>query len=181
MKGIKPVISVVIPAYNEEKLLPKCLTALRNQDFKKPFEIILVDNCSTDKTAEIGKKYRCRVIREPRKGQIFARQKGCLKARGKIIAMLDADSIPVRNWLSVIFREFTNTSDELGAITNIFTYEEHAPLWVKIHDKLTLKPSYIFGYVLFHTFRIIGGNTAFLRKNFLSVGGYDINNRSIGE
>jgi len=61
-------ISVVIPAYNEEKLLKKTLESIRDQ-IEKPFEIIVVDNNSTDKTAQVAKKMGAIVIKEVKQGQ----------------------------------------------------------------------------------------------------------------
>jgi len=57
------MISVIIPVFNEEKFLPRCLESLKNQKFKD-FEIIVVDNNSTDKTAEIAKKFNVILVSE---------------------------------------------------------------------------------------------------------------------
>ena len=57
------MISVIIPVFNEEKFLPRCLESLKNQKFKY-FEIIVVDNNSTDKTAEIAKKFNVILVSE---------------------------------------------------------------------------------------------------------------------
>jgi glycosyltransferase involved in cell wall biosynthesis len=54
MSKNRPIFSIVIPAFNEEKFLPRCLESLKNQDFKD-FEIIVVDNNSPDKTAALQK------------------------------------------------------------------------------------------------------------------------------
>ena len=51
----RPDISIVIPAFNEEKNLPRLFKTIKNQDFKGSLEIIVVDNNSTDKTAQIAK------------------------------------------------------------------------------------------------------------------------------
>ena len=67
-KKQKPVISVIVPAYNEEKFLPQCLEALKNQSFNLPYEIIVVDNNSTDLTGEIARNAGVKVVLEKRKG-----------------------------------------------------------------------------------------------------------------
>ena len=54
-KPKRPFISVVVPAFNEENYLRRCLEALRNQNYKNNFEIVVVDNNSTDKTSQIAK------------------------------------------------------------------------------------------------------------------------------
>jgi len=61
----KPEISAVIPAYNEEILLPKCLDSVFNQSLPREFyEVIVVDNASTDKTAVIAREKGARVLWE---------------------------------------------------------------------------------------------------------------------
>jgi glycosyltransferase involved in cell wall biosynthesis len=85
---MKPIISVIVPAYNEEKCLPKCLEALKKQTFQKPFEVIVVDNCSTDKTTEIAGAFNVRIVSENRKGQVFAKNSGVHAAQAPIVAIL---------------------------------------------------------------------------------------------
>lgn len=101
----KPSISVVIPAYNEEKYLPRCLESLKNQTYQN-FEIIVVDNNSTDKTAAIAGKFGARVIRETVQGTTPARERGFREAKAEIIARTDADTIVTPNWLEVIHESF---------------------------------------------------------------------------
>ena len=55
------LISVVIPAYNEEESLPNTLDALVSQETRYPYEVVLIDNNSTDKTADIAKSYRHKI------------------------------------------------------------------------------------------------------------------------
>ena len=104
-------ISAVITAYNEEKNLPKCLTALINQSIpKEDFEIIVVDNNSKDKTAEIAKSFGARVVSETRQGNTFALSKGLKSASGEILASTDADSVVNKDWLEIILKTFENPS-----------------------------------------------------------------------
>ena len=63
MRSSNPLVSVVIPAYNEEKYLPACLEALSRQTFRD-FEVVVVDNNSTDRTAEIARSLGARVVHE---------------------------------------------------------------------------------------------------------------------
>jgi len=90
---MRPIISIIVPAYNEEKYLPKCLWALTHQDFKLPYEIIVVDNNSADKTKKIAKKFGARVVFEKKKGLLKARDKGIKSARAELIAITDADTL----------------------------------------------------------------------------------------
>src|SRR3990172_6189513 len=115
IKHIHPVISVVVPAYNEEDYLPKSLQALKNQEFHKAFEVIVVDNNSTDNTHAIASSFNTRIIKEKNQGLIFAKQAGCKHARAGIIAVLDADNIPSPDWLERIDRHFND--EHLAAVT----------------------------------------------------------------
>jgi len=101
------LISVIVPAYNEEKFIGLCLTNLINQDFnKKHYEIIVVNNASTDKTGQIAKKMGVKVIFEPKKGVSFALKKGFETAKADFIAIADADTIAPKDWLFNIYRAF---------------------------------------------------------------------------
>ena len=80
MTNIKPTISVVIAAYNEQKRLPACLKSLEQQDFPGKFEAIVVDNNSTDKTAQIAKNWGAKVVTEKIQGIAPAKTRGA-KAR----------------------------------------------------------------------------------------------------
>ncbi|MDD5054512.1 MAG: glycosyltransferase family A protein, partial [Candidatus Nanoarchaeia archaeon] len=69
----KPVISVIIPAYNEEDSIEKTLISLKNQKTKVPYEIIVCDNNSTDKTFKIAKKIADKTVKEKKQGGAYAR------------------------------------------------------------------------------------------------------------
>jgi glycosyltransferase involved in cell wall biosynthesis len=102
----RPAISVVIPAFNEEKYLPFCLASLKKQTFKD-FEIIVVDNNSTDNTAPIAKQFGARIVSEKRQGIGFTRARGISCALGEIIAVTEADTIVPPNWLKTISQNFS--------------------------------------------------------------------------
>jgi len=98
-------VSVVIPAYNEENYIEKALLALMQQDLpKEEFEVIVVDNASTDHThrvvTEFSKQHsNVRVVDKKRKGILFARECGRVAAKGEILARIDANCVPPRDWL----------------------------------------------------------------------------------
>lgn len=115
-----PLFSVVIPAYNEEKLLPLCLESLAQQKTVRKFEVIVVNNNSTDTTEKVAKKFDSRlslkVILEKKKGRGAARHAGFKHARGKIILSTDADTILPPNWIESTAQAFENQT--IVATTN---------------------------------------------------------------
>lgn len=91
-------LSIVIPAYNEESHLKACLDSIARLT-EKPYEVIVVDNNSSDKTVLIAKSYSfVRLIHEKRQGVVFARSRGFDTAKGDIICRIDADCILPKNW-----------------------------------------------------------------------------------
>src|SRR3990167_5374338 len=103
-------VSVVIPAYNEEKWIGQTLEAILEQDYQD-FEVIVVDNASTDKTSDIVKLFkdaRITLINEPKKGILYAREAGRKIATGDILAQLDADCLTKKDWISNAVKKFEN-------------------------------------------------------------------------
>jgi glycosyltransferase involved in cell wall biosynthesis len=108
------MISVVVPAFNEQKYLGYCLESLLNQEYNDSFEIIVVDNDSSDNTFSIAESYGVKVITESRPGIAWARQKGFETATGEIIASTDADTVLPGNWLSLIEQLFRENTDAVA-------------------------------------------------------------------
>lgn len=96
-------VSVIIPALNEEKYLPRCLESLSHQSRKEHFEIIVVDGGSIDRTAEIAEEYAHKVIVKPSPVGV-ARNLGAKHAEGKILAFIDADTMACKSWTEEIAR-----------------------------------------------------------------------------
>ncbi len=86
-------ISVVIPAFNEEKYIETCLKSLRNQKFDGNFEIIVADDSSEDNTVKIAEKYADKVVVHQRGSISYGRQKGAEAARYPAIAFSDSRHI----------------------------------------------------------------------------------------
>ena len=105
--------SMIVPAYNAEKTLGECLNALQKQDFSEEFEILVVDDGSTDKTAEIAKNFskknkKIKLIRQRNSGPAAARNRGAKQAKGEIIVFLDSDCISEKNWLEEMLKPFSD-------------------------------------------------------------------------
>ncbi len=167
-----PPFSVVIPAYNEEKYLPLCLKSLFNQDFPKSnYEIIVVDNASTDKTANIAKKFKVQLIKEPKKGVVYARQAGFMKAKGKIICSTDADCIVPKNWLKKINFAFKK-NPYLVAVGGTFELI-NVDSFFKLIIKLSTPPGLFVDQLLRAGTGLYGPNLAIKKNSFRKIGGFD--------
>ena len=98
-------VSVVIPVRDDARLLEVCLHALDRQT-RRPDEIVVVDNGSSDDTVAVAERYGARVVTEPVQGIPRASAAGYDAARGDVIARLDADSRPGPDWIERIERAF---------------------------------------------------------------------------
>ncbi|PAV14384.1 hypothetical protein ASJ81_14025 [Methanosarcina spelaei] len=101
-----PLVSVVIPLYNKELYVSRALYSVLNQTFQE-FEIIIIDDGSTDKSAEVVKNFvdpRIRLIHQENGGVSAARNKGIEKAKANLIAFLDADDEWTPSFLETILR-----------------------------------------------------------------------------
>jgi glycosyltransferase involved in cell wall biosynthesis len=112
------LVSIVVPAFNEEQYIRRCLEALARQ-YHPHFEIetIVVDGSSTDRTREIAHEYGVRLVVQQHRGIAQARQMGFEAARGEIIASTDAESAPPRDWLMRLVAGLHSTPDVVGSAT----------------------------------------------------------------
>jgi glycosyltransferase involved in cell wall biosynthesis len=99
-------VSVIIPAYNEEKYIGACLASLKRQQFNGTFEIILGDGSSTDNTPKIARDYGAQVVREqfgtPSGGRYAATQ----IAKGKVFAFISADVEATPGWIQETYNVY---------------------------------------------------------------------------
>ena len=163
-------ISIVIPAYNEEKYLGPCLDAVQRNVLPHVLEVLVIDNASTDRTGEIARSYPgVRVVREDRKGLAYARQRGFEESRGAIIAFIDADTRPLPGWIARIGNAFTRDAN-MACISGPYRMYDIPVFNQRISrcwDYFALPLYYLFGYI------VIGGNFAIRRKVLAAMGGFD--------
>lgn len=108
---VSPAVSVVIPACNAAATLPACLGALRNQVGSLPdYEVIVVDDGSTDDTAAIAEAAGARVERMAHGGAASARNRGVAVARGSLLLFTDADCEPMPDWMARLVAPFADAS-----------------------------------------------------------------------
>ncbi len=162
-------ISIVIPAYNEERYLSKTLSSIARLH-RQPDEVIVVDNSSTDATARIAQQFGAKVIRVPRKNVGLARQRGLEAATGDIVASTDADTIVPPLWLTTIEEALTKP----GIVATFGHYvvaDGKLPyrLWVNY-----CMPVLFWLMAPWGLYLPGGQNIAFWRKKALAVGGFPI-------
>jgi glycosyltransferase involved in cell wall biosynthesis len=104
--------SIIVPVYNTGKYLEGCIQALRELDYpKSQYEILMVDNNSTDNSSEIlAKADGIRAFLETKQGSYAARNHAVRVARGEYLAFTDSDCMPMPNWLTTIERNFKDPS-----------------------------------------------------------------------
>lgn len=113
-------VSIVIPVYNEASQLGACLSAIARQTVR-PFEVIVVDNNSTDGTVAISETFDfVTLIKEPKQGVVHARSRGFDTARGDIIARIDADSLLPSDWVESAQAVFADPS--IDAVSGVAMY-----------------------------------------------------------
>jgi glycosyltransferase involved in cell wall biosynthesis len=167
------MISIVIPAFNEEKLIRECLESLKKQDFTGAYEVIVVDNGSQDNTAKIASEMGVKVIACSRKGVSYARQSGAEIAKGEIIVQADADTIYPSWWLSHIQRQFSSHPKAI-AVAGKFVYK-NPPWWGFMEYFLRVTANLLSALILGRPLIISGANFAFRKKALMKIGGYDQN------
>jgi len=95
-----PYVSIIIPTYNEAKFIRFCLSSLKNLNYPhERFEIIIVDNGSTDETVSICKEFTSKIFIAPNLTIAGLRNYGASKALGEIYAFIDADCVADKDWL----------------------------------------------------------------------------------
>jgi cellulose synthase/poly-beta-1,6-N-acetylglucosamine synthase-like glycosyltransferase len=102
----QPAVSVVVPVYNRRELIGRTIHSLLSQDFAQPYEIVVVDDGSSDRSGEIAASMdaRVRVIRQARSGAAAARRRGIEAARAPLVAFQDSDDIAYGNKLSMLWK-----------------------------------------------------------------------------
>ena len=115
-------LSVVIPVLDDAALLDHCLSALARQTVS-PFEVVVVDNGSSDDSAAVARRYGARVVHEAVRGIPAAAARGYDEARGDVIVRCDADTRPPLTWLEQTLDAFTQ-DPALSALTGPGTFHD---------------------------------------------------------
>lgn len=156
----KPTVSVVIPAYNEEDTIEKCLASFIDQSVQ-PLEVIVVNNRSTDRTADVVKEFRqeygdtvnIRLLKQfDEQGIVPTRDYGIERAKGEVIGRIDADSVLDECWVEAVQDAFSDP--EVAAASGPVVYHDMPAQNVGFRadnqvrttlDKLAKKHRFLFG------------------------------------
>jgi GT2 family glycosyltransferase len=172
-----PRISVVICTHNGSRTLPFCLRGLSELEYPD-FEVIVVDDGSTDASAEIAKAFGFQVISTPNRGLAHARNVGLRAATGEIVAYLDDDASPDAHWLQYLALEFEHgryagvggpnlPPPDSGAVEACVADAPGGPTHVLVSDR--------------EAEHIPGCNMAFRRQALEDLGGFDPQFRVAGD
>jgi poly-beta-1,6-N-acetyl-D-glucosamine synthase len=168
-----PMISIVIPAYNEEEGIVRTLESLARQKTNRAFEVILVDNGSTDNTRTIAERFCSRmnlhILSEPRKGRGIARRRGCASARGTMLLSTDADVVVPAEWIEAMARALEKPGI-VGVVGDV--HIDDCPEWIN-QGYNVIRP---FIATLFRVTRgywlLNGGNSGYRRWAYEACGGF---------
>ena len=161
-------LTVIVCAHNEAPFLPACLHSLLAQT-RRPDEIIVINNASTDETRLVAEQIpHVRVVDEPRKGLVVARETGRLAASGEILVYVDADCRAPLMWLDRVERHFARDPSliALSAPYRFYDWDWWGRLLIRAYD-FTLAPAtqFLVRYVL----RI--GTILGMSRRLLKLGG----------
>jgi glycosyltransferase involved in cell wall biosynthesis len=156
------LVSVIVPAYNEQQLISDCLDSLLVQTItREKFEVILVDNNSTDLTASIASDKGVRVEKELKKGYVHAFRKGIEAGQGEFLAFTDADCRVPPDWLEVILADFSSAPG-IVAVGGKASYYDFSPLMDRF-----------FRFFVIFIHALPGNNMAIKREAIDRIGGID--------
>jgi glycosyltransferase involved in cell wall biosynthesis len=167
-------VSLIIPAYNEEKYIAATLEAVKKIDYPD-FEIIVVDNNSVDRTSEIARSFPgVTVLFEPNKGTQWTRERGRKAATGEIIGNLDADCLPNPDWLKIGLKYFEDP--EVVTVTGPYDYYDASPIFrfVTLHfQRFIYRLTNFICHLSGKGGVLVGGNCLLRHSTLKKIGGYN--------
>jgi glycosyltransferase involved in cell wall biosynthesis len=161
---MQKIFSIIIPAYNEQYCISRCLDSVLDQSVDPAtYEVLVVDNHSTDRTAAIAEDKGVKVVSEPKKGYVHALRKGVEESLGQILAFTDADCRVPPHWISKILDDFAARPDIVAVGGKLIFYDVNPML-----DKVTR-------LILSFTDTLPGNNMAIRREALDRIGGFNPN------
>jgi glycosyltransferase involved in cell wall biosynthesis len=167
--GLLPTVSVVIPCFNQARYLRHAISSALSQSHA-PLECIVVDDGSTDETAEVAEVLHARVIKQANRGVSAARNAGLAAARGELIVFLDADDELLPNALEREAGALAGMPDIVAVVTRCEAMDEAGtPLAVAHH---TIDPDNLYRDWLSSNFVWTPGAAMFRRAPLAEIGGF---------
>jgi glycosyltransferase involved in cell wall biosynthesis len=176
MPSKDPIIALVIVTRNRREQLLRTLQSLKKLRTHLTWELILVDNGSTDGTARVIEGFAAeftqpvRLVYEPAVGQGNARNAGWTSTKAEIIAYLDDDCYPAENFLDAVVECFAETPN-LGFMSGRILLYDQTDLRMTIQESVTRVPLAPYSFILPGV--IQGANSAFRRVSLAEVDGFD--------
>lgn len=124
------MISVIVPVYNSEKYLAKCLESIINQDYKD-FELLIIDDGSSDNSSKVAKDilnkqdFKWQIISCQNSGQAAARNLGIKNAKGEYLAFVDSDDCISKDFLSELFKAIKDNDGDFSFCNYSFIKEQY--------------------------------------------------------
>ena len=169
-------ITAIVCAYNEAQHLPACLHSLLAQT-RPPDEILVVNNASTDATGAVARAIPgVRVLDEPTKGLVIARETARRAARSDVLAYVDADCRTPITWLDRVERRLQALPDAV-AVTGPYRFYDwdvagRTLIW--LYDWIVAPPTHVLVHHVMHAGAILyGGNFAVRAAALAQIGGFD--------
>ncbi len=165
-----PSVSVVVPAFNEEACIRHCVQSLLRQEYPlERFEIIVVDNGSSDDTVAILSAYRSqiRILHETRRGPGAARNSGIFAANNEIIAFTDSDCVAEQHWLANLVKPLSDP--QVGVVGGRIRAHEPVTEMERYRESLTDHESSIMGKIP----TVATVNWASRTADIRALGGFD--------
>ncbi|MDK2970409.1 MAG: hypothetical protein PWP23_164 [Candidatus Sumerlaeota bacterium] len=168
-----PDVSVIVPFYNRRNEVAACLESILRQRVEGfTFEVIAIDNGSTDGTREALEDFPVRVVDCARRGPAAARNEGIKAARGGIVAMTDSDCVVSRNWLVQLVEPFRDERVLLsGGRIRAFDVETGPALFSEVYGVINQRKLFLARDEFPPYFAT--ANAAFRREALAAVGGFD--------
>ena len=161
-------VTIYIPCYNAQRYIVPCLHSVLRQTYP-PKEILVIDDCSQDRTVELASRFPVRVIRHStNKGLASVRNTALKYAQGEFLASLDADCIPQHDWLEKLMKAFSPANAGVGGRVVESNNESTADAWRAIHMKQEWGQERVSSVQFLY-----GSNTVFRKDVLLGLGGYN--------
>lgn len=177
LDGVRPRVSVVVCVRNGAQTIDRCLSTLERLNYPD-YEVIVVDDGSSDETASLARKYDVRLISTQNRGLSSARNTGLHASNGEIVAYLDADAYPDPDWLAFLVQSLKDprfvgvggpnlAPPDCGLIARCVSHAPGGPQHILLSDQIAE--------------HIPGCNMSFRRDALLEVGGFDSRFRIAGD